>query len=462
MATRTTTNPFFYGTDLRAVLADEAPRLERIVSEPDNVDLLTWNVFASLDTHSDRDYLAYRLQSLGGGGLRAPLRISLWTGRNREPLLRPTGAYLDTVRERILAAGGSAAALDEFDDPIEVPVRIESPDVLVLVETALRIAPAGAAGRDRLLELVDAGLEQARRLDATLSVAVVSEAGTPAATLLSSRVEQLSDPARLAAELPHRDRIPPVLFRELTWQRLLQLWDAEREWLDLAGEPVRSFVGHTRRLGLRDQEILGHEVEVVELLDALAVVGDDAPVDDVEGGEVLLRGRATQAVVVPGAVLRDVPGGALRLGPEGGDALGDVVGHLADRVDLRVEHLVDADEARPHDVPVDVLEGQLQVDERVEALLEPGDDLAGVLLGQARDGVLVRHGRSPVGRVWVASGAGRRWRRGPLRTFLNIYPLVREPSPRFDDSRPPSQCVRAPPLIPRARAREPRRHEDVA
>lgn len=251
MATRTTTNPFFYGTDLRAVLADEAPRFERIISEPDNVDLLTWNVFASLDTHADRDYLAYRLQALGGGGVRAPVRLSLWTGRTREPLLRPTTAYLEAVRERILAAGASPDVLDQFDDPIEVPVRIETPDVLVLVETALRTPPAGTAGRDRLLELVDAGLEQARRLDASLAVAVVYEAGTPAATALSSRVAALSDPARLAAELPHRGVLPAVTFRELTWQRLLSLWDAERSWLDLAGEPVRSFIGHTRRLGLR-------------------------------------------------------------------------------------------------------------------------------------------------------------------------------------------------------------------
>lgn len=251
MAIRTTTNPVFYGDDLRALLRDDPARLERMLTEPDSVDLLTWNVFASLDTHSDRDYLAYRLQSLGGGSVRAPVRLSLWTGRDRDPELRPSGAYLDAVRQRILAAGGSAAALDAFDDPIEVPVRVETPDVLILIETALRTPPVGTAGRDRLLELVDAGLEQARRLDATLAIGVVYEAGTPAATQLSARIATLSDGDRLAAELAHREHVPPVIFRELTWQRLLSLWDAERSWLELSGEPVRGFVGHTRRLGLR-------------------------------------------------------------------------------------------------------------------------------------------------------------------------------------------------------------------
>lgn len=251
MAIRTTTNPVFYGDDLRALLRDDPARLERMLTEPDSVDLLTWNVFASLDTHSDRDFLAYRMQAFGGASVRAPVRLSLFTGKDRGPELRPSDDYLDAVRERILAAGGSEAALDAFDDPIEVPVRVESPDVLILIETALRTPPVGTAGRDRLLELVDAGLEQARRLDSALAIGVVYEAGTPAATQLSARIATLSDPARLAAELAHRDTVPPVTFREMTWQRLLSIWDAERSWLDLAGQPVRGFVGHTRRLGLR-------------------------------------------------------------------------------------------------------------------------------------------------------------------------------------------------------------------
>jgi hypothetical protein len=253
MATRTKTNPAFYADDLAAVLSEsgETERLDRALTEPDNVDLLTWNVFGSLDTHSDRAYLAYRLQALAGGALRAPLRLSVWTGRHREPTLLPSAAYLQTVRQRILAAGGRQQDLDEFDDPLEVPVRIESADVLVLVETTLRTPPVGTAGRDRLLELIDAGLEHARRLGTSLAIGVVYEAGSPAATSLSARIAALSEPDRLAAELPHRGTIPPITLGELSWNRLLALWDAERSYLELAGQPVRGFVGHTRRLGLR-------------------------------------------------------------------------------------------------------------------------------------------------------------------------------------------------------------------
>ena len=55
-----------------------------------------------------------------------------------------------------------------------------------------------------------------------------------------------------------------------------------------------------------------------------------------------------------------------------------VVDHRPDGLDLRVEHLVDGDEVRSDDVPVDVLEREGQVVEGVEPILEDGGDLGAV------------------------------------------------------------------------------------
>jgi hypothetical protein len=248
---KTKTNPVFYEDELRLVLAEEPERLERARTQRDNVDLLTWNVFASLETHRDRDYLAHVLTPLGGSGLRAPVRISLWTGRRRQPLVRPSPAYLQHIRARARAVGGDDAGLTDFEQPIEVPVRIETPDVLVLVDTTLSRVPRGNGGRDRVVELVDSGVDQARRLSKTLAVAFVHRSGSPAAAELSAHVDALRDPARLAAAMPYRKALPPVVLRELPWQHLLTAWSQETAYLRLGGQPTRAFQRHVDALGLR-------------------------------------------------------------------------------------------------------------------------------------------------------------------------------------------------------------------
>lgn len=247
---KTKTNPAFYADELRLLLADEPERLERALTDPDSTDLLTWNVFSSLDTHRDPGYLAYRLQMFGGAELRAPVRLSLWTGRHREPLLRPGSAYVAQVRRRAQAAGGGAGASAELEAAVEVPVRVESADVLVLADVWTS-GHQGAGGRDRIVELVEVGLDQARRLSKTLTVAVVYASGTPLGGELSARINALRDPSALAAALPHRDRVPTVVLREVPWQQLLRAWEQELPYLDTGGQPVRAFLEHVRARGLR-------------------------------------------------------------------------------------------------------------------------------------------------------------------------------------------------------------------
>jgi len=251
MRAKTTTNPAFYAERLHTLLVDEPARRERILRDPRSVDLLTWNIFSSLETHSDPDWLAFRMQDLAGPNVTAPVRLSLWTGRVREPFLHQNRAYLDLVQRRARKVGGDERSVAAFAQPVEVPVRLESADVVGFVETTLDTVPGGAGGRDRIVELVDVGLDQARRLSARLAVALVYRSGTPVGAELAARLQRLQDPAVLAAALPHRPSLPAVTLRELSWQSLLRIWESEISYLRLGGQPVKPFLEHARRLGLR-------------------------------------------------------------------------------------------------------------------------------------------------------------------------------------------------------------------
>jgi hypothetical protein len=247
---RTKTNPVFYADELRLELAGQPERLARIFEDPDSVDLLTWNVFTSLDRHTDRDYLAYRLRAVGGDELRAPVRLSLWTGRDHEPLLHPGAAYVAMIRQRARAAGGDQTSTAELEAPIEVPVRIESPYVVVLVDTLGETPRTGAGGRSRIIELVDAGLYQARRLSKQLAVAFVYRDGTAVGADVASRLQRLREPAALAAALPHREQLPPVALLDVSWQQLLRIWEQELPYLGVPGRAARAFAEHVRARGL--------------------------------------------------------------------------------------------------------------------------------------------------------------------------------------------------------------------
>lgn len=247
---RTRTNPVFYPDHLRLSLTDDPQRVEQAFTDPGSIDLLTWNIFASLDTHADDEWVAYRLQALGGTAVDPPVRMSLWSGRSNAPELRSSHAYLEHIRH-YADPGGGAQELSEFADPIEVPVRVETPSVLLLIDTAWHRAPRGNGGRDRFVELIDAGLDHARRVDKKLALGIVYATGSNTGEELSYRINQLRDPDRLAAEMPWRRRIPAVVLREMSWQQLLAVWEQERNYLDLAGQPVRGFLSYAEALGLR-------------------------------------------------------------------------------------------------------------------------------------------------------------------------------------------------------------------
>ena len=248
MLTKKATNPLFAPESFRLVAGEE--RAERALNEPESVDLLVWNVFSTLATHHDPRWLAGRLEAFGGPAMRAPLRLSLWAGANREPHLVPPASYLTHVRERAKAAGGDDASVAEFGAAVTVPVLIDSPDVVVLVDAVGSQTNLGHGGRERLVELIDVGLEQARRVGKSLAVAVIYESGTAASETLSPRVNALRTGTTLAGALPHRSTIAPVVLREIGWQQLLRIWQAELDYLDTDGLPVKPFLAHCRGRGL--------------------------------------------------------------------------------------------------------------------------------------------------------------------------------------------------------------------
>ena len=75
------------------------------------------------------------------------------------------------------------------------------------------------------------------------------------------------------------------------------------------------------------------------------------------------------------------------------EKFGDFVGVSANEVNLRVDHLVHADEVRPDHIPVHMLEGQVQVVVAAELFLQQFGHLAALLVGQPGDGER-GHGRS--------------------------------------------------------------------
>jgi hypothetical protein len=242
--TRTRTNPIFYSERLALLLRDEPERLERMRTEPANADLLMWNVFASLDTHRDQDWLAYRLQEVGGPNLRAPVRISMFSGRSRAPYLRPSSAYLSEVHRRAGVTHGNHDAVAVFEQPIEVPVRIETPDVLLLVDTGRQRLRSGAGGRDRIAEVIDCGLEHARRLSSRLAIGIVLDDDS---AVLRTEVPRLATTEGLAPRLPWRAELPRVDVHGTSWSRMLALWRDEADSLDLGGQPTRAFEAYATR-----------------------------------------------------------------------------------------------------------------------------------------------------------------------------------------------------------------------
>ena len=239
--TKTKPMPVFWPDKARAELGDA--RYEAALRDPLSVDLLNWNIFQSLETHQDQDWLAYRLQMFGGTDLAPPVRMQLWTGRATDPRMEPSRGYLQAADARAREAGATDEDIARMREPIEVPVRIESPDVLCLVHTVLDRTDRGTAGRDRLLELIDGGIEHARRLGKQLAVAVVYRAGSQAATELSGRLNELR--GSLAEELPHQPKAKDVQLRDMSWQQLVRVWESEMSYLDLPGSP-KAFLSHLK------------------------------------------------------------------------------------------------------------------------------------------------------------------------------------------------------------------------
>src|SRR5699024_2843273 len=80
--------------------------------------------------------------------------------------------------------------------------------------------------------------------------------------------------------------------------------------------------------------------------------------------------RAVQGVIVPGAAGHDRTWGTFGRDPHRCDAFGNHVSPCADFIDLWVEHFVHGDKFWSDNIPVRMLEGQVQVIQRMKAGLK--------------------------------------------------------------------------------------------
>ncbi|SKT74563.1 Uncharacterised protein [Mycobacteroides abscessus subsp. abscessus] len=135
-----------------------------------------------------------------------------------------------------------------------------------------------------------------------------------------------------------------------------------------------------------DQQVLGYQVELIKLFDGLAGVSYHPGIHQIQRGQVSLHRVTAHRVVVPCAVFENCPGRALRRPSECGDAFGHRVRIPPDELDLRIEHLVHSNEVGPHNIPMHVLEGQMQIVVRTQLALQEIGDLAALGVGQAGDG----------------------------------------------------------------------------
>lgn len=249
--TSTRPNPVIAGDELALVLGDDPDRLERARSDPSSTDWLVWSTFAP--THRDPDRLTRLprvLAAVIGGGVSPPARTTIFAGRDREPLARPGREYLAHLRRSTDGQGGDAEALVTFGGPVEVPVRVEAPGVLALVDAFVRTPILGAGGRDRMVELIEVGLEQSRAVGKRLVVGVIYPSRNAHASEVSARLARLRTGAGLRAALPWRSRVDDVELREVTWGEVLRTWESEAPYMGVGRRDARRFLDAARDLGL--------------------------------------------------------------------------------------------------------------------------------------------------------------------------------------------------------------------
>lgn len=250
--TRTRPNPIVFGDELALTLGDDPDRLERAQTDPTSADWLLWSAFAPTDRDRDRLVRVPRvLTTILGTEVTAPMRVSLFTGGDREPLARPGRDYVRHLRQTTEGHGGGDEAVEAFRAPVEVPLRIEGPGVLALVDAFVRTPISAVSGRDRILELTEVGLEQSRAVGKRLLIGVVYPAGTHAAAETSARIGKLRAPGALAAAMPWRSHVDDVAFREVTWREVLATWESEASYMGVGRREAKRVLDAAADIGLR-------------------------------------------------------------------------------------------------------------------------------------------------------------------------------------------------------------------
>ena len=118
--------------------------------------------------------------------------------------------------------------------------------------------------------------------------------------------------------------------------------------------------------GVSDEHVFGDGVKATGNKDCIPPAGDQAVVDSVKLRHVLVSVCPNQGIIIPSAGFHERPRQTIRRNSQRGHPLGCFVDHGPYELDLRIEHLMNANEVPANHIPMCVLEGELEVVERVE------------------------------------------------------------------------------------------------
>lgn len=122
--------------------------------------------------------------------------------------------------------------------------------------------------------------------------------------------------------------------------------------------------------GLADEDAFGNGVNITNFCDSGAVVFNNTVVDLIKSAQVSLSISTIYAAFFPGSLFNQVAGQAVGGYTHGCYTFRKLVSIATDQINLRVKHLVNTNEGGAHNIPVCVLEGQLQIIESVQMKLQ--------------------------------------------------------------------------------------------
>src|SRR5699024_469644 len=169
---------------------------------------------------------------------------------------------------------------------------------------------------------------------------------------------------------------------------LLPYWSTSDKCLSVvevcAHKPVELF-----QFGrLRDEDVFGDWINITSDLQGFTDILDDGGVQLIDSREVVLGASAVEVILQRSTIFRLCLWRPQRFKAKRRDAFGDFVCVAATQFNLWVKHLMNSNEVWSHNVPVGVLQNQVQVIVIIQTSLQLFRELLRINIGQTRNSVL--------------------------------------------------------------------------